>query len=163
MIGAIAGIVTIMAYIERPSANLTVVSYLIAGCCIVGVIGLFLDFKSRGEQQSELRSAGQGQNEISAGELNTEFFVGLWETKANSQYAETFLIELRVGGKAIRHGSGNVAASTGHWECIAGEAIIQWSDPWRDVIRQGPLGMEKLALWDNEPMPRDISPVTRKV
>jgi hypothetical protein len=68
-------------------------------------------------------------------------FVGKWEVGMGGGAPGSFRITLDRDGRAHK----NVGGHTGTWSFVDGEARIEWSDGWRDVIAKVGNGYEKRA------------------
>jgi len=72
------------------------------------------------------------------------------------------MAELRDDYTAKRSASDNVLATIGTWKLVNGNALVEWDDGWKDLLRRTDHGVEKLAFWNNEQEPRDISPAKKQ-
>jgi hypothetical protein len=146
LVAIIAGVVTIATNVSSGQVSTSLIYWLLGACILLGIIGLFLDFKPRREFTRPREAVGipSGRNPVD----EIAFFVGTWQVGDGRQSGRPFYIELRDGGDARRYSSNGAQESACKWEYDKGEVICRWHDGWADTLRCTPTGVIKLASKD---------------
>ncbi len=76
-------------------------------------------------------ASGLGRSQA---QVDRQFFIGRWEAGVDIASRETFTIELRDDGIAIRTPLPSGQIASGKWSFKENAANIEWPDNWKDVL-----------------------------
>jgi hypothetical protein len=101
--------------------------------------------KSRTADNAQLQGFIHTAELYATRQLSVHDFVGHWRM-ADENGQPPFLLTLAKSGKSLTARKSHEPGATGTWVVYQGEARIEWSDEWSDILRPQNGGMLKIAF-----------------